>query len=238
MENEDNDEILPPLYGNPKHFWQDTLFLDWILNKANSSLMGDTKFQLFSLPALLYEMARMSPLGESEDRNRVPSLVVAEAQLERDTFMYMTETCELHGEGKPGRYYCCKAIVLGWSFSLFSLVCPLYSLPLLEVSHHPPGYSESRPRRRRVKSSFSFSNLPKCKPNSSNPSTTSSVFPGSKEGSDTAGRKPEGSGINQNIPPVSSSSYKQGTYSRSGSVASQVDHSMASLLTGWLGILS
>ena len=219
MEKEDNDEILPPLYGNPKHFGQDKLFLDWILRKSSSSLMGDTKFHLFSLPALLYELAKRSPLGDGGDRNRVPSLMVAEAQLERDTFMYLTETCELHGEGQPGRYYCCRATVLGWSFILFSLVCPLYSLPLLEDTHRPHGYSDHHRSKSKVKPGFSFADLRHSKPTSaSGPSSTSSLVAGSQEATEPAGKKPD---LNQNSPAVPSS-YKQGSYARTGSVASQV----------------
>ena len=212
MEKEDNDEILPPLYGNPKHFGQDKLFLDWILRKSSSSLMGGTKFQLFSLPALLYELARSSPLGEGGDRNRVPSLMVAEAQLERDTFMYLTETCPLHGEGQPGRYYCCRANVLGWSFILFSLVCPLYSLPLLEDSHRPHGYTDHHRSKSKVKSGVSFADLRHSKL-ASGPSTISS-----QEATEPAGKKAD---LNQKSSAVPSS-YKQGSYSRTGSVASQV----------------
>ena len=59
----------------------------------------------------------------------------------RDTFMYLTDCCDWHLLSEVGRYHCCKAIVLGYSFILLSLVCPLYSLPLLEVSHMPAGYT-------------------------------------------------------------------------------------------------
>ena len=235
MEDEDSDNALPPLYGNPKHFGQDSLFLDWILKKSTSSLMGDTQFQLFSLPALLYEMAQKAPLGKGGDRNRVPSLMVAEAQLTRDTFMYATDTCELHGEGQPGRYYCCTATVLGWSYILFSLLSPLYSLPLLENSHRPQGYSDPQ-HRRKVKSGFSFSDFRNSNPpaapiSHSAPSTSSSVLATSGEGSQARGGKPGGSGIKEKTPVPSS--YKQGTYSRTGSVASQV----GLYLGAWLGIL-
>ena len=115
MEDEADEDILPPLYCSPKDFGQNQLFLDWILEKSSSNLMGDTQFQLSSLPALLYELSHQSQLADEleERRSKVPSILVAETQLARDTFMYLTETCEWHGEGQPGRYYCCKAAVLG-----------------------------------------------------------------------------------------------------------------------------
>ena len=100
METEINDDILPPLYCNPGDFGQNQLFLDWILEKSCSDMMGSTRFQLFSLPALLYELSHSL---EEEGRSQVPSLVMAETQLNRNTFMYLTESCEMHSEGQPGR---------------------------------------------------------------------------------------------------------------------------------------
>ena len=209
MEDETNDDLLPPLYCSPKDFGQNQLFLDWILEKSSSSLMGDSKFQLSSLPALLYELSLQSQLGEVE----VPSLLVAEAQLGRNTFMYQTDSCEWHGEGQPGRYYCCKASVLGWSYILLSLVCPLHSLPLLENSHRPYGYSDPQATRNIVRSSFSHSDLQSSNTASSAPSSTSSVLAGKEAGSETGGASQVS---------AASSSYKQGSYSRTGSLASQV----------------
>ena len=211
MESETNDDILPPLYCNPGDFGQNQLFLDWILEKSCSTMMGNTKFQLFSLPALLYCLYNSSQLTEEEEEGRksqVPSLVVAETQLNRNTFMYQTDTCLWHSEGQPGRYYCCKATVLAWSYILLSLVCPLHSLPLLENSHYPYGYSDPQLTRSSVKSSVSLSDIQ----TSETPSTTSSVFGGSQAASEA--------GVSQIS--AASSSYKQGSYSRTGSLASQV----------------
>ena len=223
MENESSEDVLPPIYCDPTDFGQNRLFLAWILEKSSSTMMGDTEFQLFSLPALLYELYQSAEMAGEEKgrRSLVPSLVVAETQLARPTFMYQTETCELHGEGQPGRYHCCQARVLGWSYILLSLVCPLLSLPLLEDSHRPHGYSDPQlARSSRGKSSLSQSDLPSSNPSSSAPSSTSSVFGGSEADSEAAGKQPRGSGLSQ----ISggSSSYKPGTYSRTGSLASQV----------------
>ena len=67
METEINDDILPPLYCNPGDFGQNQLFLDWILEKSCSDMMGNTRFQLFSLPALLYELSH-----SLEEEERTP----------------------------------------------------------------------------------------------------------------------------------------------------------------------
>ena len=98
--------------------------------------------------------------------------------------------------------------MLAWSYILLSLVCPLHSLPLLENSHYPHGYSDPQLTRSSVKSSLSLSDIQ----TSETASTTSSVFGGSEAGSEA--------GVSQIS--AASSSYKQGTYSRTGSLASQV----------------
>jgi hypothetical protein len=148
-----DDSRVPPLYCDPKQFGQNMLVLDWLLEKANSDLTDDIEFRLYSLPALLFYMVKVatSEVNSSASRsrtssritevNKVPSVSIAEAHLNRDTFMYLTDCCDWHLLSEVGRYHCCKAIVLGYSFILLSLVCPLYSLPLLEVSHMPAGYT-------------------------------------------------------------------------------------------------
>jgi len=74
-------------------------------------------------------------------RNRVPTLALAEAQLDRDTFMLMPGmSCSWHTEVES--LHCCQAQVLSWAYILFSLVCPLLSIPMLPGRHRPDNEDE------------------------------------------------------------------------------------------------
>ena len=94
---------IPPLYCLPKFFTQNKLVLDWIIRKSKTDLVEVDCFKMYSLPLLLFEMCResnrsldtsfSSQNSVSAVRNRVPTLSLAEAQLGRDTFMYMAGMC-------------------------------------------------------------------------------------------------------------------------------------------------
>jgi len=148
MEDEDKeDSSLPPLYCDPENFEQNKIFLNWIIEKSNTDLKEDIGFELFSLPFLLYEMTRSEESSaevSSSSMSEVkvePSLTIAAVLLGRDTFMFLTESCEWHQECEAGRYYCSLSSVLSFCYIFLSQVCPHYSIHLLEGSHMPQGYS-------------------------------------------------------------------------------------------------
>lgn len=150
---EDN-EAIPPLYCMPKYFTQNQMVLEWLIIKSGTDLITRDDLQVYSLPQLLYEMTREG--DESVDtsfassldseslvmvRNRVPTLALAEAQLDRDTFMLMPGmSCSWHTEVES--LHCCQAQVLSWSYIIFSLVCPLLSIPMLPGRHRPENEDE------------------------------------------------------------------------------------------------
>jgi len=143
----EDDEGIPPLYCMPKYFTQNQMVLEWLIKKSGTDLISKDDLQVYSLPQLLYEMTRESE--ESVDtslssslasgslvRNRVPTLALAEAQLDRDTFMLMPGmSCNWHTEVES--LHCCQGQVLSWAYILFSLVCPLLSIPMLPGRHRP-----------------------------------------------------------------------------------------------------
>ena len=200
---------LPPLYCDPKKYGQNMLVMDWILAKSNSDLKEEVEFKYYSLPALLFNLAKVSVSSSSSSKSsiksgntescKVPTINIAEDHLNRDTFMYLTDCCDWHRESDVGRYYCCQAIVLGYSFILFSLVCPLHSIPLRAGPHFPPGYS----RPDLVKKTTSTST-------SSRDRTRAVPGPGS-----SSSRIASESSRSESI-------YKSGSYSTTGSTASQV----------------
>ena len=51
---------LPPLYCDPKKYGQNMLVMDWILAKSNSDLKEEVEFKYYSLPALLFNLAKVS----------------------------------------------------------------------------------------------------------------------------------------------------------------------------------
>ena len=143
----EDDEGIPPLYCMPKYFTQNQMVLEWLIKKSGTDLISKDDLQVYSLPQLLYEMTREgeesvdTSLGSSLAsgslvRNRVPTLALAEAQLDRDTFMLMPGmSCNWHTEVES--LHCCQAQVLSWAYILLSLVCPLRALPLLSGRHKP-----------------------------------------------------------------------------------------------------
>lgn len=148
----ENDEGIPPLYCLPKYFTQNQMVLEWLIRKSGTELITKDDLRVYSLPHLLYEMTREGE--ESVDtsrgsslssgslvRNRVPTLALAEAQLDRDTFMLMPGmSCRWHTEVES--LHCCQAQVLSWAYILFSLVCPLLSIPMLPGRHRPEDEEE------------------------------------------------------------------------------------------------
>ena len=90
---------LPPLYCLPKYKRQNQLVLAWLLSRVQEDLAVEVRFKLYSLPVLLYELAReenkstntslsMSSLSVCD--TKVPTISIAEVQLDRDTFIYTT----------------------------------------------------------------------------------------------------------------------------------------------------
>jgi len=152
MLKDDTEDGLPPLYCMPKLFSQNKLVLNWLIKKSRTTLIEEDEFRLHSLPILLFEMTRENNKSLDSSfttlssmsliKNRVPTLAIAEAQLERDTFMYMPGMCcDWHQEIET--IHCTKASVMGLSYILFSLVCPLYALPMASISHMPVGEETS-----------------------------------------------------------------------------------------------
>ena len=108
----EEDKGLPPIYCMPKHITQNRLVLEWLIDKSGTDLIAKEELRLYSLPDLLHQMTRASDVDTSLDtstassvssvslvRNRVPTVALAEAQLDRDTFMLMPRmSCSWHTE--------------------------------------------------------------------------------------------------------------------------------------------
>ena len=136
---------LPPLYCLPKYKRQNQLVLDWLLDKVQDDLAEEVKFTLYSLPVLLYELAReenwstdtslsMSSLSGCD--TKIPTISIAEAQLGRDMFIFIPGlSCSWHEDVETS--HCTSATVSRWSLIVFSLCCPLYGLELLPGKHLP-----------------------------------------------------------------------------------------------------
>ena len=54
--------------------------------------------------------------------------------------MILIMSCRWHTEVES--LHCCQAQVLSWSYILFSLVCPLLSIPMLPGRHRPEDEEE------------------------------------------------------------------------------------------------
>ena len=152
MLKDEVEDGLPPLYCMPKLLSQNRLIMNWLIKKSRTNLIEEDEFKFHSLPILLFEMTRETNKSLDSSfttlssvsliKNRVPTLAIAEAQLDRDTFMYMPGMCcDWHQEMET--IHCTKASVLGWSYILFSLVCPLYAIPMASISHMPVGEESS-----------------------------------------------------------------------------------------------
>jgi len=136
---------LPPLYCLPKYKRQDQLVLAWLLGRVEEDLAKEVNFKLYSLPVLLYELAReenkstsaslsMSSLSVCD--TKVPTISIAEVQLDRDMFIYTPGlSCSWHEDLET--YLCTTATLTRWSYIIFSLCCPLYSLVMVPGKHCP-----------------------------------------------------------------------------------------------------
>ena len=136
---------LPPLYFLPKFKRQNMMVLGWLLDRVQGDLAEEVKFKLYSLPVLLFELAReenrstatslsMSSLSGCD--TRVPTISIAERQLDRERFIYTPGlSCTWHEEVETS--HCTSATVIRWSYMMFSLTCHLYGLELLPGKHKP-----------------------------------------------------------------------------------------------------
>jgi len=155
-------QSMPRLFTLPRHYRQTQLVLDWLKGRAGGELADLVTFKLASLPVLLFHLMQDSAVevGESErsstagscsaatnsswssaaatdGRERVPTVSLAEAQLERDLYIYVSELdCDWHRENVE-TMHCTSASLARWSFMLFSLACPRYRLPMLAGVHYP-----------------------------------------------------------------------------------------------------
>jgi len=136
---------LPPLYCLPKYKRQNQMVLSWLLDRVDEDLAKEVNFKLYSLPVLLYELAReenkstntsLSLSSISGCDTKVPTISIAEVQLGRDMFIYTPGlSCSWHEDLET--YLCTTATVIRWAYILFSLCCPLYSLDLVPGKHSP-----------------------------------------------------------------------------------------------------
>jgi len=136
---------LPPLFCLPKYNRQNQMVLAWLLGKTQEDLAKEVDFKLYSLPVLLYELARdenkstntsLSLSSLSGCDTKVPTISIAEAQLDRDMFIYTPGlSCTWHEDLET--YLCTTATVIRWAYIMFSLCCPLYSLHLIPGKHCP-----------------------------------------------------------------------------------------------------
>jgi len=136
---------LPPLYCLPKYKRQNQMVLSWLLERVEEDLAKEVDFKLYSLPVLLYELAReenkstntsLSLSSLSGCDTKVPTISIAEVQLGRDMFIYTPGlSCSWHEDLET--YLCTTATVIRWAYILFYLCCPLYSLDLVPGKHCP-----------------------------------------------------------------------------------------------------
>ena len=88
---------LPPLYCLPKLKMQNKMMLFWLLDRLQEDLAVEVKFKMYSLRVLLYELAREEKKFTNASLSlsslyfcdtRVPTISIAEVQLDRDMFIY------------------------------------------------------------------------------------------------------------------------------------------------------
>ena len=113
--------------------------LAWLLDRLQEDLAVEVKFKMYSLRVLLYELAReenkftdtsLSLSSLSFCDTRVPTISIAEVQLDRDMFIYTPGlSCSWHEDMEA--YLWTKAKDNRWSYIVFSLYCPLYGLEWL-----------------------------------------------------------------------------------------------------------
>jgi len=133
----------PPVYILPKFLMQTQRVLTWLQEKANQ--VPKTLINLFSLPCLLFHLARVGK--ELPGCVYVPTENLAEVQLDRDVFLYTVGmACTWHQE-QDETVHCSAALVRRWAFILCHICCPRHELELLPGRHKPspkPSSSFSR----------------------------------------------------------------------------------------------
>jgi len=148
--NTENSGSLAALYCLPKFRERNSLVLDWLKLKAGDSV-GEGELHLYSLPGLLSQLAKAVPEGKVL---RVPTVSIAEAQLERDTFIHWAGMdCQYHSEVETT--HCTSGMVRRWAFTLCSLVCPALGIELLAGSHKPPHQGQAQSLREESELSIS-----------------------------------------------------------------------------------
>ena len=90
---------VPPLYCLSMYKKQNHLVLAWLLSMVQKDLVVEVRFKLYSLSVLLYKLAReetkststiLSMSSFSGCDTKVPTISIAEVQLDRDAFIYTT----------------------------------------------------------------------------------------------------------------------------------------------------
>jgi len=124
---------VPPVYILPKFRFQTQRVVNWLKEKANR--VSDTLSNLFSLPCLLFHMARVGK--EIPGCVYVPTEHLAEVQLDRDVFLYTVGmACAWHQE-QDETVHCSAALVRRWAFIFCHICCPRHELELLPGRHRP-----------------------------------------------------------------------------------------------------
>jgi hypothetical protein len=128
---------LPPLYTLPRARRQAGLVLAWLQERAGPG----PALRLYSLPCLLFQLARVG--GEVTGGTQVPTVSLAEVQLDRDWFLYTPGmACAWHQQ-RDETVHCSEALVRRWSYILLHICCPRLQLPLLPGRHRPSGSRDS-----------------------------------------------------------------------------------------------
>ena len=123
----------PPLYLLPKAKHQTRLVLDWLQEKSASGQVA--RLQLYSLPCLLFHLVRVG--REVQGGLQVPTINIAEVQLDRDVFLYTPGVACTWHEEHDEPVHCSVGIVRRWAYILLHLSCPRHHLDLLPGSHLP-----------------------------------------------------------------------------------------------------
>jgi len=135
----------PLVYVLPKFRLQTQRVVNWLQEKAGQVSNNNLVFNLFSLPCLLFHLARVGK--ELPGCVYVPTENLAEVQLDRDVFLYTVGmACVWHQE-QDETVHCSAALVRRWAFILCHICCPRHELELLPGRHKPfpkPPYSYSR----------------------------------------------------------------------------------------------
>merc|ERR1712112_7613 len=126
---------VPPVYILPKFRLQTQKVLNWLQGKAEKDSNTLNINNLFSLPCLLFHVARVGK--EIPGCVYVPTENLAEVQLDRDVFLYTVGmACVWHQE-QDETVHCSAALVRRWAFIFCHICCPRHELELLPGRHKP-----------------------------------------------------------------------------------------------------